>query len=52
MLGREVVTISGCVGLGQKALCGNGKIPSGSLGLRLRTGSILQVGLGVVVWEG
>ena len=52
MLGREVVVISGWVGLGQKALCGNGKIPPGSLGLRLLTSSILQVGLGVVVWGG
>ena len=46
MLGREVVVISGWVGLGQKALCGNGKIPSRSLGMRLLTISILQVGLG------
>ena len=46
MLGRDVVVISGWVGLGQKALCGNGKIASGSLGLRLLTSSILQVGLG------
>ena len=36
------------IGLGQKALCGNGKIPLGSLGLRLLTSSILQV----VVWGG
>ena len=52
MLGRDVVVISGWVGLGQNALCGNGKIPFGSLGLRLHTSSIFQVGLGVVVWGG
>ena len=52
MLGREVVVISGWIGLGQNALCGNGKIPLGSLGLRLLTSSILHVGLGVVVWGG
>ena len=52
MLGREVVVISGWVGLGQNALCGNGKIPLGSLGLRLLTSSIFQVGLGVVVRGG
>ena len=46
MLGREVVVISGWVGIGQNALCGNGKIPLGSLGLRLLTSSIFQVGLG------
>ena len=46
MLGTEVVVISGWVGLGHKALCGNGKIPPGSLGLRLLTSYILQVGLG------
>ena len=50
MLGREVVIISVCVGLGKKALCGNGKFPLGSFGLRLLTSSILQVGLGVVIW--
>ena len=43
MLGREVVAISGWVGLGQNALCGNGKIPLGSLGLRLLTSSIFRV---------
>ena len=37
---------------GENALCGNGKIPLGSLGLRLLTSSIFQVGLGVVVWGG
>ena len=53
-----MVVISGWVGLGQNALCGNGKIPLGSLGLRLLTSSIFQVGLGggsmggVVVWGG
>ena len=47
-----MVVISGWVGLGQNALCGNGKIPLGSLGLRLHTRSIFQVGLGVVVWGG
>ena len=46
MLGREVVVISRWVGLGQNALCGNGKIPLDSLGLRLLTISIVQVGLG------
>ena len=49
MLGREVVVISGWVGLGKNVLCGNWKIPLGSLGLRLLTRSIFQVGLGVVV---
>ena len=44
MLGREVVVIIGWVGLGQEALCGNGKIPPGSLGLL--TSSNLLVGLG------
>ena len=52
MLDMEVVVIIGCVGLGQYALCGNGKIPPGSLVLRLLTSSILLVGLGVVVWGG
>ena len=55
MLCMEVVVISGWVGLGQKALCGDGKIPSGSLGMWLFTISILQVELGgggVVVWGG
>ena len=37
---------------GAKCSCGNGKIPWGSLGLRLLTSSIFQVGLGVVVWGG
>ena len=46
------MVISGWVGLGQIALCGNGEIPLGSLGLRLFTSSIFQVGLGVVVWGG
>ena len=46
MMGRKVVVISEWVGLGKKALYGNGKIPSGSLGLRLRTSSILHVVLG------
>ena len=46
MLGREVVVIIGCVGLGQEALCGNGKIPPGSLGMRLLTSSIFLAGLG------
>ena len=46
MLGRQVVVISGWVCLGQNTLCGNGKIPLGSLGLRLITSSIFQVGLG------
>ena len=46
MLGREMVVISGWVGLGKNALCGNGKIPLGSLCLRLLTSSIFQVGLG------
>ena len=50
MLGREMVVISGWVGLGKTALSGNGKIPLGSLCLRLLTSSIFQVGLGVVVW--
>ena len=31
MMGSEVVVISGWVDMGQKALCGTGKIPSGSL---------------------
>ena len=44
MLGREVVVISGWVSLGQNALCGNGKIPLGSLGLL--TSSIFQVEFG------
>ena len=44
MLGREMVVISGCVGLGKNALSGNGKIPLGSL--CLLTSSIFQVGLG------
>ena len=55
MLGREMVVISGWVGQGENALCGNRKIPLGiyiSLGLRLLTSSIFQVGLGVVVWGG
>ena len=43
MVGR---VISGWVGLGQKARCGNGKIPPGSLGLRLLTSFIWLVGLG------
>ena len=43
MLGREVVVISGWVGLGQNALFGNGKIPLGSLGLRLLTSYIFRV---------
>ena len=34
------------MGLGQEALCGNGKIPSGSLGLQLISSDILLVGLG------
>ena len=51
MFGREVVVIIGWVGLEQEALCGNGKIPLGSLGLRLITSAILLVGLGVAVWE-
>ena len=42
----EVLVIIGWVGLGQEALCGNGKIPPGSFGLRLLTSSILLVGLG------
>ena len=46
MLGREMVVISGWVGLGKNALSGNGKIPLGSLCLRLLTSSIFQVGLG------
>ena len=46
MLGREVMVISGWVGLGKNALCGNGKIPLCSLGLRLLTSFIFQVGLG------
>ena len=46
MLSREVAVISGWVGLGQKALCDNVKIPLGSLGLRLLTSSIFQVGFG------
>ena len=41
-----VVVIIGWVGLGQEALCANGKIPPGSLGLRLLTSSIFLVGLG------
>ena len=52
MLGRDVVVIIRWVGLAQEALCGNGKIPPGSLGLRLLTNSILLVGLGVLVWGG
>ena len=52
MLGREVVVISGYVGLGQNVLCGNGKISLGSLGLRLFISFIFQVGLGVVIWGG
>ena len=40
------MVISGWVGLGPNALCGNGKIPLGRLGLRLLTSSIFQVGLG------
>ena len=52
MLGRDVVVIIGWVGLGQAALCGNGKISPGSLGLRLITSAIFLVGLGVVVWGG
>ena len=46
MLGRVVMVIIGWVGLGQEALCGNGKIPPGSLGLRLISSAILLVGLG------
>ena len=46
MLGREVVVISGWLGLGQNALCGNGTIPLGSFGLRLLTSYIFQVGFG------
>ena len=46
MLGREMVVISGWVGQGENALSGNGKIPLGSLCLRLLTSSIFQVGLG------
>ena len=46
MLGREMVVISGWVGPGENALCGNGKIPLGSLCLRLLTSFIFQVGLG------
>ena len=45
MLGREMVVISGWVGLGKNALSGNGKIPLGSFCLRLLTSSIFQVGL-------
>ena len=45
MLGREVVVIIRWLVLGQEAQCGNGKMPSGSLGLRLLTSSILLVGL-------
>ena len=47
-----VVVIIGWVGLGYEALCGNGKVPSGILGLWLISSAILQVGLGVVVWGG
>ena len=48
-----MVVISRWVGLGQNDLCGNGKIPPGSLCLRLLTSSILRVGLGgVLVWGG
>ena len=46
MLGREMVAISGWVGLGENALNGNGKIPLGSLCLRLLTSFIFQLGLG------
>ena len=46
MLGREMLVISGWVGLGKTALSGNGKIPLGSLCLRLLTSSIFQVGMG------
>ena len=46
MLVREMVVISGWVGLGENALSGNGKIPLGSLCLWLLTSSIFQVGLG------
>ena len=46
MLGRDVVVISGWVCLGKTTLCGNGKIPLGSLGLQLLTSSSFQVGLG------
>ena len=46
MLGREMVVISGWVGLGENALYGNGKIPLGSLGMRLLASSIFQVGGG------
>ena len=40
------------IGPGQEALCGNGKIPPGSLGLLLISSAILLVGLGVAVWGG
>ena len=46
MLGMEVVTIIGWVGLVQEALYGCGKIPLGSLGLRLISSAILLVGWG------
>ena len=45
MLGRDLEVIIGWIGLEQEALCGNGKIPPGSLGLRLISSSILLVGL-------
>ena len=47
MLGSDLMVIIGWVVLGQEALCGNGKIPLGSLGLWLFTSFILLVGLGV-----
>ena len=40
------MVIIGWVGLGKEALCGNEKIPPGSLGLRLISSAILLVGLG------
>ena len=40
-----MVVIRGWVGLGEKALSGNGKIPLGSLGLRLLTSSIFSGGI-------
>ena len=52
MLGREMVVISGWVGLGGNALCSNGKIPLGSLCLRLLTSLFFRWEWGVVVWGG
>ena len=46
MLGMDVVVIITWVGLGQEVLCGNGKIPPGSLGMRLLTCSNLLVVFG------